>query len=132
MLAMNPEILKIGTLKEAEKEIAKINVNPIGVKIMALKAIHVSVKFKSVDSKTANIIKQEMLSRGGDVAVSRDVGSFEAEKTDMIIIGTLAQHVRLARRMKYQTVFDCKKISKEIQSLLLEKFGIDIDNTPVW
>ena len=129
---MNPEILTIRTLKEAEKEIAKINVNPIGVKIMALKAIHVSVKFKSVDSKTANIIKQEMLSRGGDVAISRDVGSFEAEKTDMIIIGTLAQHVRLARKMKYQTAFDCKKIAKEIQSLLLEKFGIDIDNTPVW
>jgi len=132
MLAMKPEILTIRTLKEAEKEIAKINVNPIGVKIMALKVIHVSVKFKSVDSKTANIVKQEMLSRGGDVAVSRDVGSFEAEKTDMIVIGTLAQHVRLARKLKYQTAFDCKKIAEEIQSLLLEKFGIDIDSTPVW
>ena len=129
---MNPEILTIRTLKESEEEIAKINVNPIGVKIMALKAIHVSVKFKSVDSKTANIIKQEMLSRGGDVAVSRDVGSFEAEKTDMIIIGTLAQHVRLARKLKHQTAFDCGKIAKEIQSLLLEEFGIDTDSTHVW
>jgi len=132
MLVMNPEILIIRTLKEAEKEIAKINVNPIGVKIMALKAIQVSVKFKSVDSKTANIVKQEMLSRGGDVAVSRDVGSFEAEKTDMIIIGTLAQYVRLVRKLKHQTAFDCKKIAKEIQSLLLEEFGIDIDKTYVW
>lgn len=129
---MNPEILTLRTLKEAEREIAKIDVNPIGVKIMALKAIQASVKFKGVDSRTANIVKQEMLSRGGDVAVSRDVGKFEAEKTDMIIIGSLAQYIRLVRKLKHQTAFDCRGIAGEIERLLLDGFGIAIDNAPVW
>ena len=106
---MKYEILKFRNLEEAKEEIKKINANPIGAEIMALKAIQLSVKFKDVETKTANLIKQEMLSRGGDVAVSKDAGSFKTEKTDIIIIGTLAQFVRLVRKMKHQTAFECKR-----------------------
>jgi len=99
---------------------------------MALKAIQLSVKFKDVETKTANLIKQEMLSRGGDVAVSKDAGSFKTEKTDIIIIGTLAQFVRLVRKMKHQTAFECKKVTEEINQVLIKDFGIEIEKAKVW
>jgi dihydropteroate synthase len=67
---MKYKILKFENLQDAENKINEINANPTGAKIMALKAIQLSVKFKDVETKTANLIKQEMLSRGGDVAVS--------------------------------------------------------------
>ena len=129
---MKYEILKFRNLEEAKEEIKKINANPIGAEIMALKAIQLSVKFKDVETKTANLIKQEMLSRGGDVAVSKDAGSFKTEKTDIIIIGTLAQFVRLVRKMKHQTAFECKKVTEEINTVLTKDFGIEIDKAKVW
>ena len=98
---MKAEILKNNSLKEAEIELSKLDVSPIGVKIMSLKATGLLLKFYSVDSRTANILKQDMLSRGGDVAVSRSVVSFKPEKTDIIIIGTLAQYVRLVKKLKH-------------------------------
>lgn len=126
---MNSEILFVSDLAEAEKEIEKIDVNPVGVKIMSLKAIHRLVKFYNIDAKTANILKQEMLSRGGDVAVSRGVGSFKTSTTDLIIMGTLAQYVRLIRKLEHQP-YDCKKIAGEIKDLLFKDF--DLNNAPVW
>lgn len=54
---MKSKNLFVNDLSEAEREIEKIDVNPVGVKIMALKAIHRLVKFYNVDAKTANILK---------------------------------------------------------------------------
>jgi len=129
---MKYELLKFRTLSEAEDEIKKINANPIGAKIMALKAIHLAVKFKDVETKTANLIKQEMLSRGGDVAVSRKAGSFETETTDIIILGTLAQFVRLVKKMNHQSAFDSKMITEKISDFLIKEFNLDLNKVEVW
>ena len=85
-----PELLKIDNLNQAQAELNKINVHPVGVQIMALKTVYRLVKFEAVDPKTANIIKQEILYRGGEVAVAGKVGKFEEMNTDIIIMGTLA------------------------------------------
>jgi dihydropteroate synthase len=126
------EILKFKNLKEAEDEIKKINANDIGAEIMALKAIHISIKFKDVETKTANLLKQEMLSRGGDVAVSSKAGSFKTGTTDIIILGTLAQFVRLVKKMKHQTAFDCKIMTEKIGDLLIKEFNLDLNKVEVW
>ncbi len=100
------------------------------VQIMALKAVYRLVKFEAVDPKTANIIKQEMLSRGGEVAVARTVGKFEEKKTAMIIMGTLVQYIRLIQKLKKQSYGDCLEISKDLVDLLFKDF--DIDSVSVW
>ena len=94
------EVLSFSSLDEARKEIEKIDVNPVGVKIMALKSVFKVVRIKEVDPKTANIVKQEMLSRGGEVALSRSVGKFETKPTDILVMGTLAQHLKLIKTKK--------------------------------
>lgn len=127
---MAPKIIHINNLDEAKAEMKKINVNPAGTEIMALKAVFRLVKFEQVDPKAANIVKQEMLSRGGDVAVSETVGMFEAQKTDLLIMGTLAQYVRLIRKLKKQPFSECLGIAEELQRLL---FGdLDVDAACVW
>lgn len=132
LLIMRPELLKFNNSIEAEEEIRKINANPIGAKIMALKAVHICVKFKDIETKTANLIKQELLSRGGDVAVSKEAGSFKTKKTDIIIMGTLAQFVRLVKKMKYQSAFECPKLTEELNNFLVQNYGIDIEKVEVW
>lgn len=126
---MSPTILHAETLDEAASEISKVDAHLGGVQIMALKAIHRLVKFEAVDPKTANIIKQEMLSRGGDAAVSKTVGLFENTKTDMIIMGTLAQYIRLIRKLRNQSFGDCAKIADDLHDLLFK--NINIENADV-
>jgi hypothetical protein len=122
---MKPTVLDVKDLREAQAELSKIDVHPVGVQIMALKAVYRLVKFESVDPKTANIVKQEMLSRGGDVAVAGTVGKFEEKKTDMIIMGTLAQYIRLIRKLKKQPYGDCLIIAQGIEDLLFKDFNIE-------
>ncbi len=122
---MSPKILRIYSLDEAISEIGKVQANPVGVQIMALKAVHRLVKFEDVDPKTANIVKQEMLSRGGDVAVSEKVAQFKKEKTDIIIMGTLAQYIRLIAKLKKQPFGECLKIANALQNLVFKDFNVE-------
>ena len=127
---MKPRILSLNDIDQAKAELVKINVHPIGIQIMALKAIHRVVKLEDVDPKTANIIKQEMLSRGGDVAVAKTVGNFEDKTTDIIIMGTLAQYIRLIKKLKEQPWGNCQSIGVCLRDLLLK--GLDDDIVAVW
>lgn len=117
------EILSFDSLDEARKEIEKIDVNPVGVRIMALKSVFKVVRIKEVDPKTANIVKQEMLARGGEVALSRSVGEFETKPTDILVMGTLAQHLKLIKKL--QNYGDCRKISEVLGETLFAGFDIN-------
>ena len=127
---MKPTLLNITDLTQAQNELHKIDVHPVGVEIMALKAVYRVVKFEAIDPKTANIVKQEMLSRGGEVAVAGTVGKFEAKKTDMIIMGTLAQYIRLVRKLKKQSYGDCLEIALGIEDLLFK--DLNVEGVSVW
>jgi hypothetical protein len=124
------ETLSFNNLNEAKKAFADISVNKVGIKIMALKAVFKVVRIRKVDPQTANIVKQEMLSRGGDVAVSDTVGQFSPEATDILVMGTLAQHIRLIKKLRHQNYGDCKRVADLIKDALFKDF--DIEAAEVW
>jgi dihydropteroate synthase len=97
---------------------------------MALKTVYRLVAFEAVDSKIANIIKQEVLSRDGDVVVAGNVGKFEETNTDIIIMGTMAQHIRLVRKLEEQSYGYCVQIASVLDDLLFKE--LDVDSTPAW
>ena len=49
---------------------------------MDKKALFRVVRVKGLDIRAANILKQEMLSRGGEVATSRDVYELGGEEAE--------------------------------------------------
>ncbi|MCM8796642.1 MAG: dihydropteroate synthase [Candidatus Omnitrophica bacterium] len=79
-----------------------IRVDPYGIGIMWPKSVQYLLKVDSVSSIAANILKQEMLSLGGDTAVCRDALTGRAKKTDCLIMGNLAQFRRLIAKLKRQ------------------------------
>ncbi len=79
-----------------------IKVDPYGIEIMLPKASSFIVKIDSVSNITANILKQEMLSLGGDVAVARGALTGKAKKTDCLLMGNLAQFNRLTEKLNRQ------------------------------
>jgi len=94
-----------------------INVDGYGIKIMLPKAISHLVKLHSVSNITANILKQEMLSLGGDVAVARGALTGQTRKTDCLLMGTLSQFNRLHDKLARQP-FGLNGLARELSSTL--------------
>lgn len=99
---LSPRILLISTLADAAREMEKIGVSPGGVRAMAGKTQTVVVKIAGADIPTAHIIKQQMLSIGGDAAVAKGVLTHDVDRTDILIIGTHPQLEELSRKLSYQ------------------------------
>jgi len=113
----NPEVIDIKTLKDAKSAIQKIGSDPQSIHIMAPKAILKIIKFENVLLQDAIIIKQDMLSIGGEVAVPKYTFELLKEKGDILIIGTLHQLNTLVEKLNRHYT-RLKNIAKELELLL--------------
>ncbi len=109
-------ILDIDEL-DLEKEMIRAQVHAGGIRIMLPKAQFRIVKIKDVSVTSANIIKQDMLSFGGEAATSRGTIDHSAKKTDVLIFGTIQQIRSLASKLKKQ-YFGLKDIAYGIEEAL--------------
>src|SRR4030043_2487813 len=80
--------LHITNASEAIHQMKKVGVDPTGIKLMERKSLHFNLKVEGIDPRTANLLKQEMLSLGGDVAVDGRGLDCSAQQTDALIMGT--------------------------------------------
>lgn len=120
-MANNPRVLELAGEADAARELKEIGADDAGIAIMLTKALFRAVKVHGVDTRAANILKQEMLARGGDVAVARDVITLKDARTDAIILGTEKQFAGLIKKLKTQP-FGLKALSQEVGAAL-EAFG---------
>jgi dihydropteroate synthase len=101
---------------EARRYLEEIGSTPMGIGFMVPKAVFKCIKLKGIPARAANIIKQEMLSKGGEAAVGHNAALGEGT-TDMLLMGTLKQYRRLIAKLKLQP-FGLKKVAREIQAIL--------------
>jgi len=113
---MKPELIPETKVKE---EMKKIGVGKAGIEIMLPKSIFRVIKLYNIRNAIANILKQEMLSLGGDVAVNKGCVNCTVEKSDVLVLGTLKQFKGLAKKMEYQ-ISESKDIAKQIENVLNE------------
>ena len=109
-------VVLIGNKQEAEKHLADIGADDFGVKWMAPKAVFRLIKLRDIPCRLANIIKQEMLSQGGEAAVKRDTVSGRGS-TDVLLMGTLKQYQQLRAKLDLQPL-GLKQIAREMGDLL--------------
>lgn len=114
---MNPYVLAFNQPEELVEEFKKIGVDWGGRKIMRLKGISRCVKIHRLSNISANILKQEMLSLGGDVALSRGTLSGKDKKTDCLILGNASQIFQLAEKLKKQP-FGLAQLGREVKASL--------------
>ena len=108
----------INNTKEANKALENIQVDPSGIKMMNSKALHYTIKVEDLQIKAALILKQDMLSIGGEVALPRDVMNLKDEKTTAILMATKKQYEKLIDKIKEQP-FGLKQLSEELTLLLI-------------
>ena len=109
--------INIASREQALQEIALVGADAAGALLMAPKAVHRVVKVYGLMPKQANILKQEMLSKGGEVAVARGVVDSSVEKTDVLLMGTLRQYRDLIKKLRSQP-FGLARLVEQIQEVL--------------
>jgi dihydropteroate synthase len=93
-----------------------IGCDPGSYPYMAPKAVHRCIKLKDISPVAANIIKQEMLSRGGEAAIARAAINGQSN-TDVLLMGTLRQYGLLIDKLKKQPL-GLKDIAAELEAII--------------
>lgn len=114
---MQDRIIQIRNLEEARHFLAKVGAYEKSFDIMAPKAILKILYLKEIPAAACNILKQEMLSIGGEAAVSKGIISGKEKKSDCLVMGTLAQLEKAVLKLKKQPPEFCE-ISLRIEKLL--------------
>ena len=111
------KIIKIENLKNAKEEILKIGSDPKSIPIMAPKMITKVIRLENVRLQDAIIIKQDMLSIGGEVAVPKNTFELHEKTADILVIGTIKQLNELAIKLDrhYPRL---KNVAKELAVLM--------------
>ncbi len=101
----------------AVRELQRVAVDGYGIAEMVPKMRTHCVGLTQVECRQANILKQEMLSLGGDAAVARGTVACSIDRTDCILIGTTKQLTRLCRKLAVQP-FGLAALAGELEVLL--------------
>lgn len=114
---MADRIIQIKNQQEARELFEKIGAYKSSFNIMAPKTIGRVLYLKDAACGICNILKQEMLSLGGDAAVSKGIISGKDKKSDCLIFGSLAQIKKLIFKLRRQpAVFS--EISPRVERLI--------------
>lgn len=107
--------------EDLERELIAIGADPRSHFYFLRKSEVVIIKLHDVDARGANILKQEFLSAGGDVAVHMDVAGFRKDKTDCIVIGMPKTYATVLEKLEKEPYFGLKKVCQALKNALEEK-----------
>jgi dihydropteroate synthase len=108
-------------------ELARVGAQEPGRRIMWQKAAFLPVRLEGLSCVAANVLKQEILSRGGDFAVHRECVTLERDQTAALLLGTRAQYEQLIEKLHDQG-FGLPEIAGQLAALLA---NLDAPREPV-
>ena len=112
--------VKIQNINDALKIVASTNCDEYVYSKLAKKIMESSFIIDGIDNRAANILKQDALSCGCDVAVSKDVSKFLKGKSRAVICANEYQMQKLSIKIKEQP-FGLKELSKHLLNLNTEQ-----------
>jgi dihydropteroate synthase len=122
MTRFNLRILEWPTQVEARSSMAEIGAMQEGIQLMAPKALVRPVKLEGVVFAAAMILKQEMLSLGGDAVLSRDIYLSRDGQSDLILVGTCRHYERLLPKLRAQPLPSMQILGEEL-AVALERYA---------
>ncbi len=103
--------------RKSEQELVRllsdIGCDVRGIDIMAPKGVYHLVVARDLDPRAANIVKQEFLSAGGEVAVSWSALNLSEESSQILMMGTKT-HYRIALKKLEEQPFDLPELAEEV------------------
>jgi len=108
---------RLESLQQADELFKEIGVHPGGIRKMREKALFYILRLNDIPAAACNILKQEVLSAGGEAAVSKGVVSCEVVSSDVVLMGTLATYRQVAVKLKEQPLGG-PAISRQIEGAI--------------
>ena len=112
-----PRVINLDDEGEVRAAMHDARVSEGGIRIMSKKALFRVVSVGGLSVRAAGILKQEMLARGGEVAVSREVYETHGELADCLLMGTLGEFERLLPKLKMQP-FGLSRLADALEAAL--------------
>ncbi len=107
----------------AANELINVGVSASGETIMRDKLKFIVVKLKNINSIALNILKQEALSIGAELANHRDVITGKIAVSDSLLFGTPVQLRIIVKKIKFQK-FGLEELSDDINNILISTDNI--------
>ena len=111
------QIYQLSSNTEIKKELKKLGVDGGGINILASKANYFTIYIKDLPVGGANILKQDALSIGADLAVPRGTVIAATPKVDCILIATQRELEILSKKELAQP-FGLKSVAVELEKIL--------------
>jgi len=113
-------IYQLGTISDKKEALKTLGVESGGIAIMAKKMELFYFYIKDLKTPAANILKQDALSIGADLAVPGGVITCEKPSYDCILIGT-KKHMEILSRKELAQPFGLKQLATELKDFLKTK-----------
>ncbi len=107
---------KLSNEIDIKKHLMELGVDGGGVEILSSKATHHIISIKNLHVGAANILKQDALSIGADLAVPRGTVIATTKKVDAILIATQKQLLLLSKKELAQP-FGLKELAHKLKSI---------------
>ena len=111
------KVTKLSNNSDAKKLLSQIGVDGGGVSILSSKMQHHIVSIKGLPVGGANILKQDALSIGADLAVPRGTVIAQTKEVDCLLIATQRQLQTLAKKELAQP-FLLREVAQELQKIV--------------
>ena len=124
--------VKINSVQDVKRVCEKIGTDPHALAYLVPKSNINHIYAEKVDYRAANFLKQEMLSRGGDVAVAKHVIDGKTDYSDILIMGTDRQLSNLIEKMRSMNIWGIgelrEKLSEVLKNLKVSKWEMTSPN----
>jgi len=95
-----PQVLVLRDTLQAQVALERAGVSEVGMKVMDKRALYRTVRVTGLGIREVNVLKEELTSRGGDVAVSEDLFQWMKENGGCLLMGTLSEFERMLPSLK--------------------------------
>lgn len=102
-------------------EMERVGAHPASFPIFERKHEVLLLKFFDLPSPGANVLKQEMLSLGGDVVVHKNAVDCKVERSDAILVGTRKHYEALVEKLRRAPYFGLPTLREELERYLKSK-----------
>jgi dihydropteroate synthase len=113
-------IYRVGESSEREEILAQLGVEPTGISIMSKKMQLLWIAIRGLPTPAANILKQDALSIGAELAVPRDTVLCRRDRIDSLLIANRKQIEILSRKERVQP-FGLEKLACTLESFLVRE-----------
>jgi dihydropteroate synthase len=122
-IRFNPHLVRVESESDARRILKELGSDPSGIKIMQRKMVYLVISVENVQARAAHIIKEVMLSKGGECSTPRELLLAEGtERLRVIMMGTLTQFRLVIRNFDRQP-FGLKALAGELRAVIDSAIG---------